>query len=71
MRGYWDATRTFGQLIPGFRDSDVDGVLAKIGTFDFVFYYLKRSATKMMKLVSFIDNVLTICVKVGLINLEE
>lgn len=46
MRGYWDATRTFGQLIPGFRDSDVDGVLAKIGTFDFVFYYLKRSATK-------------------------
>lgn len=39
MRGYWDATRTFGQLIPGFRDSDVDGVLAKIGTFDFVFYY--------------------------------
>lgn len=46
MRGYWAATRTFAQLIPGFRDSDVDGVLAKIGTFDFVFYYLKRSATK-------------------------
>lgn len=46
MRGFWNTTRTFGQLIPGFRDSDVDGVLQKIGTFDFIFYYLKRSATK-------------------------
>lgn len=46
MRGYWDATRSFAQLIPGFRDTDADGVLSKIGKFDFVFYYLKRSTTK-------------------------
>lgn len=46
MRGYWDTNRTFAQLIPGFRDTDTDGILSKIGTFDFVFYYLKRSATK-------------------------
>lgn len=46
LRGYWDATRTFSQLIPGFRDSDADGVLSRIGAFDFTFYYLKRSATR-------------------------
>lgn len=46
MRGYWDTTRTFSQLIPGFRDTDTDGILARIGAFEFSFYYLKRSATK-------------------------
>lgn len=46
MRGYWDVTRTFSQLIPGFHDTDTDGILARIGSFDFSFYYLKRSATK-------------------------
>lgn len=46
MCGYWDTTRTFSQLIPGFRDIDTDGILARIGAFEFSFYYLKRSATK-------------------------
>lgn len=45
LRGYWDTSRTFSQLIPGFHDTDTDGVLSRIGTFDFMFYYLKRSAT--------------------------
>ena len=45
LRGYWDTSRTFSQLIPGFRDNDTDGVLSRIGAFDFTFYYLKRSAT--------------------------
>lgn len=46
MCGYWDTTRTFSQLVPGFRDIDTDGILARIGAFEFSFYYLKRSATK-------------------------
>jgi len=46
IRGYWDTSRTFSQLIPGFSDTDTDGILSRIGTFDFSFYYLKRSATK-------------------------
>jgi signal transduction histidine kinase len=46
LRGYWDTKRSFSQLMPGFRDSDTDQVFTKIGTFDFTFYYLKRSATK-------------------------
>lgn len=43
---YWDTSRSFSQLIPGFRDTDTDGVLSRIGSFDFTFYYLKRSATR-------------------------
>lgn len=46
LRGYWDTSREFSQLIPGFRDTDTDGVLSRIGSFDFTFYYLKRSATR-------------------------
>ena len=46
LRGFWDTERTFSQLIPGFKDSDTDSVLSRIGTFDFTFYYLKRSATR-------------------------
>lgn len=46
LRGYWDTTSTFSQLIPGFHDADTDSVLSRIGSFDFTFYYLKRSATR-------------------------
>lgn len=46
LRGYWEVSRTFSQLIPGFRDTDTDSVLSRIGSFRFTFYYLKRSATK-------------------------
>lgn len=46
LRGYWDTSRVFSQLIPGFKDTDTDGVLSRIGAFDFTFYYLKRSATR-------------------------
>lgn len=46
LRGYWETSRTFSQLIPGFRDTDTDGLLSRIGAFDFSFYYLKRSSTK-------------------------
>ena len=46
LRGYWDTSRVFSQLIPGYRDTDTDGILSRIGAFDFTFYYLKRSATR-------------------------
>ena len=65
MRGYWDTTRTFSQLIPGFRDTDTDGILARIGAFEFSFYYLKRSATKKDDARFFIANVHIILEKVG------
>lgn len=45
-RGYWDTTRSLAQLIPGFRELDINDVLGNIGEFDFTFYYLKRSATR-------------------------
>lgn len=45
-RGHWETTRTFAQLIPGFRELDINDVLGNIGEFDFTFYYLKRSATR-------------------------
>lgn len=53
LRGYWETTRTFSQLIPGFRDVDTDGILKRIGSFDFSFYYLKRSATRKDELKFF------------------
>ena len=46
VRGYWETTRTFAQLIPGFRELDINDVLGNIGEFDFTFYYLKRNATR-------------------------
>lgn len=46
IQGYWETQRTFAQLIPGFKDTDTDGILNRIGSFDFTFYYLKRSATR-------------------------
>ena len=42
-RGYWETTRTFRELCPGFADIDIDHVFDKVGQFDFTFYYLKRT----------------------------
>lgn len=42
-QGYWETTRTFRQLCPGFADVDIDHVFEKVGRFDFTFYYLKRT----------------------------
>lgn len=46
LSGYWETDRTLSQLIPGFKDSDVDGILSRIGKFTFTFYYLKRSTSR-------------------------
>ena len=45
-RGYWETTRTFAQLLPGFNITDYAQVFSRIGSFDFVFYFMKRSALK-------------------------
>lgn len=42
-RGYWEKTMTFRELCPGFADVDIDHVFDKVGRFDFMFYYLKRT----------------------------
>lgn len=42
-RGYWETSRTFRELCPGFADVDIDHVFGKVGRFDFTFYYLKRT----------------------------
>lgn len=44
-RGYWETTRTFRELCPGFADVDIDHVFDKVGRFDFTFYYLKRTTS--------------------------
>lgn len=40
----WTRTYTFSELLSGFRDSE--GNLARIGEFEFNFYFLKRTSTK-------------------------
>lgn len=42
-RGYWETTRTFRELVPGFNDIDIDHVFNNVGSFEFLFYYLKRT----------------------------
>ncbi|MDR2408004.1 MAG: ATP-binding protein [Bacteroidales bacterium] len=44
-KGFWEITKTFSQLIPGFNAIDKDSVFNNIGIFDFSFYYLKRNYT--------------------------
>lgn len=42
QRGFWEVTRKFSELIPGFNKVDEDNVFRNIGIFEFTFYYLKR-----------------------------
>jgi signal transduction histidine kinase len=44
-RGYWKTTKTFSQLIPGYTEVDEDDIFKNVGTFEFTFYYLKRTYT--------------------------
>ena len=45
-RGEWKTSRTFAQLVPGYKGADVYDVLSRIGAFDFTFYFLKRGSNK-------------------------
>lgn len=41
--GMWETTRKFSELITGFSDVDKEEVFEKIGSFEFTFYYMKRT----------------------------
>lgn len=46
LRGYWSTSRSFAQLVPGFKDLDISQLFETIGPFDFSFYFLKKGANK-------------------------
>ena len=46
IRGYWSTSRSFAQLVPGFKDLDISQLFETIGPFDFSFYFLKKGASK-------------------------
>lgn len=43
IRGSWETTKTFSQLMPGYAQIDRDKTFNDIGLFDFTFYFLKRT----------------------------
>jgi signal transduction histidine kinase len=43
VNGEWEVTRTFSQLMKGFKAVDEDDVFSNIGIFEFSFYFLKRA----------------------------
>jgi signal transduction histidine kinase len=42
VKGSWETSKTFSQLLPGFASVDESNVFNDIGVFDFSFYFLKR-----------------------------
>lgn len=48
-KGKWTQTKTFSQLIPGFRDLDEEGTFEKIGKFKFTLYFMKRAYASLDK----------------------
>ena len=42
VKGSWETSKTFSQLLPGFAKVDESNVFNDIGVFDFSFYFLKR-----------------------------
>jgi signal transduction histidine kinase len=43
IKGEWEVSRTFSQLLKGFKAVDEDDVFSNIGIFEFSFYFLKRA----------------------------
>ncbi|MBE0497037.1 MAG: sensor histidine kinase [Campylobacterales bacterium] len=43
QRGYWEINTSFAKLLPGYKNVDKDNILSQIGTFDFTFYFMKRT----------------------------
>jgi signal transduction histidine kinase len=43
IKGEWEVSRTFAQLLKGFKAVDEDDVFSNIGVFEFSFYFLKRT----------------------------
>ena len=44
-KGGWNVQRTFSQLIPGYTEIDNDNTFNQIGSFEFTFFYLKKTFT--------------------------
>lgn len=47
IKGYWEKTTTFSELLKGFKDIDEDNTFKNIGIFSFSFYFLKRLSNSL------------------------
>ncbi len=47
VKGYWEKTSTFSELLKGFKDIDEDNTFKNIGIFSFSFYFLKRQSNSL------------------------
>lgn len=47
VKGYWEKTTTFSELLKGFKDIDEDNTFKNIGVFSFTFYFLKRQSNSL------------------------
>lgn len=47
IKGYWEKTATFSELLKGFKDIDEDNTFKNIGVFSFSFYFLKRQSNSI------------------------
>lgn len=47
IKGYWEKTTTFSELLKGFKDIDEDNIFKNIGVFSFTFYFLKRQSNSL------------------------
>ncbi|EKL5341304.1 TPA: ATP-binding protein [Salmonella enterica] len=45
LTGAWKTTKTFSQLLPGYKEVDRDRTFNDIGLFEFTFYYMKKTYT--------------------------
>lgn len=45
IKGYWETSKTFSQLLPGYSEIDRDKTFNDIGLFEFSFYYMKKTYT--------------------------
>jgi len=42
LKGYWETTKTYSQLLKGFKARDEDDIFSQIGVFEFTFYFMKK-----------------------------
>lgn len=43
LKGYWTKKTTFNELLEGFSKMDTDDTFSKIGSFEFTFYFMKKT----------------------------
>ena len=49
IKGFWEKTTTYSELIKGFKEVDEDDTFKNIGVFNFTFYFLKRQTSPEAK----------------------